>query len=109
MYDRIRNLREDHDLSQNDIAGLLGMSQTGYSKYETGENDVPISVLVRLALIYNTTTDYLLGITDNSSPGPLNEESRARLEEYRTMFRKTCERKAAARKNRGKKNENNNS
>jgi transcriptional regulator with XRE-family HTH domain len=64
MYPRIRSLREDRDLSQKQIAQLLGMSQTGYSKYETGENDIPTAVLIKLADFYGTTTDYLLGRTD---------------------------------------------
>ena len=64
MYKRIRDLREDHDLTQKQIAQLLGMSQTGYSKYETGENDIPTTVLIKLADFYQTSTDYLLGRTD---------------------------------------------
>lgn len=64
MYRRIRDLREDHDLTQKQVAQMLGMSQTGYSKYETGENDIPTAVLIGLADFYNTTTDYLLGRTD---------------------------------------------
>ena len=97
MYKRIRDLREDHDLSQKDVAGILKMSQTGYSKYETGENDIPVSVLIRLALLYNTNTDYLLGITDNRSPGALNESSRVRLEEYRRLLSKVHTEKALRR------------
>ena len=64
MYQRIRTLREDHDLTQTQIAQMLGMSQTGYSKYETGENDIPTAILIKLAAFYQTTTDYLLGLTD---------------------------------------------
>lgn len=64
MYRRIRDLREDRDLTQKQIAQLLGMSQTGYSKYETGENDIPTAVLIKLADFYQTSTDYLLGRTD---------------------------------------------
>lgn len=64
MYRRIRDLREDRDLTQKQVAQLLGMSQTGYSKYETGENDIPTAVLIKLADLYQTTTDYLLGRTD---------------------------------------------
>ncbi len=64
MYQRIRDLREDRDLTQKQIAQMLGMSQTGYSKYETGENDIPTAVLIKLADFYQTTTDYLLGRTD---------------------------------------------
>ena len=64
MYKRIRALREDRDLTQKEIAQMLGMSQTGYSKYETGENDIPTAILLKLADFYQTTTDYLLGRTD---------------------------------------------
>lgn len=64
MYRRIRDLREDRDLTQKEVAQFLGMSQTGYSKYETGENDIPTAVLIKLADFYHTTTDYLLGRTD---------------------------------------------
>ena len=64
MYRRIRDLREDKDLTQRQIAAILGMSQTGYSKYETGENDVPTHILIKLADFYKTSTDYILGLTD---------------------------------------------
>ena len=64
MYPRIRHLREDRDMNQTQVAKLLGMSQTGYSKYETGENDVPTSVLIRLARFYDVSIDYLLGESD---------------------------------------------
>ncbi len=63
MYPRIRDLREDWDLSQTQVASMLGMSQTGYSKYETGENDIPTTVLIKLARFYKTSIDYLLGET----------------------------------------------
>ncbi len=64
MYRRIRDLREDRDLTQKQVAQMLGMSQTGYSKYETGENDIPTAVLIKLADFYQTTIDYLLDRTD---------------------------------------------
>lgn len=64
MYKRIRDLREDLDLNQTQVANVLGMSQTGYSKYETGENDIPTTVLIKLAEFYDTSVDYLLGLTD---------------------------------------------
>ena len=64
VYKRIRDLREDSDLSQTQVAKYLSMSQTGYSKYETGENDIPTVVLIKLARFYNTSIDYLLGETD---------------------------------------------
>jgi transcriptional regulator with XRE-family HTH domain len=65
MYKRLRDLREDIDMNQTQIAKMLGMSQTGYSKYEMGENDIPTAILIKLARYYNTSIDYLLGETDN--------------------------------------------
>ena len=65
MYSRIRDLREDKDMTQTQMAKVLGMSQTGYSKYETGENDIPTSILIKLARFHQTSVDYLLGETDN--------------------------------------------
>lgn len=70
MYPRIRDLRGDHDLSQTAVAKLLDMSQTGYSKYETGENDIPTRVLLVLADLYGVSVDYLLGRTDIKKPYP---------------------------------------
>ena len=52
-------------MNQTRIAKMLGMSQTGYSKYETGENDIPTAILIKLARFYNTSIDYLLGETDD--------------------------------------------
>lgn len=65
MYTRIRNLREDKDMTQTHIAKILKMSQTGYSKYETGENDIPTNILIKLADYYDVSIDYLLNRTDN--------------------------------------------
>ena len=68
MYKRIRDLREDKDLSQKEIAKILNMSQTGYSKYEVGTNDIPTKILIQLAQFYNTSIDYILGLTDEIKP-----------------------------------------
>ncbi len=65
MYKRIRDLREDKDLNQTQVAKVLGMSQTGYSKYETGENDIPTEILIKLANFYKVSVDYILELTDN--------------------------------------------
>ena len=65
---RLRDLREDADLNQTQVAKFLGMSQTGYSKYETEENDIPTQVLIKLARFYHTSTDYLLGVSDRREP-----------------------------------------
>lgn len=67
MYRRIRDLRHDHDLTQTQLAKILGMSQTGYSKYETGENDIPTEILIRLSQLYNVSIDYLLDQTDRKT------------------------------------------
>lgn len=69
-YPRIRDLREDHDWNQTTVAEMLHMSQTGYSKYETGENDIPTQILIKLARIYNTSVDYLLGETNDPKRYP---------------------------------------
>ena len=67
-YPRLRDMREDHDLSQEKVAEYLGMAQTQYSRYERGVRDVPTDILIRLAALYKTSTDYLLGLTDNPKP-----------------------------------------
>ena len=63
-YPRIRNLREDNDLSQIEVAKYLNVAQRTYSNYETGGRNIPVQIVVKLAKFYNTTTDYLLGLTD---------------------------------------------
>ena len=73
MYRRLRELREDHDLTQAQISKYLNMSQTGYSKYETGENDVPTKILIELAKYCKTSIDYLLELTDNPKPYERNK------------------------------------
>ena len=65
---RLRDLREDADLNQTQVAKFLGMSQTGYSKYETEENDIPTQVLIKLAKFYHTSSDYILGVSDRREP-----------------------------------------
>ena len=63
-YPRLRDLREDHDLSQQQVADYLGMKQPQYNRYERGLRDIPTDVLIKLSLLYKTSTDYILGITD---------------------------------------------
>ena len=70
MYHRIRDLREDADLRQQDLAGYLQCTQVSYSHYELGKRDIPTDVLIRLARFYKTSTDYLLGLTDERRPYP---------------------------------------
>ena len=63
-YPRLRDLREDNDLSQQQVADYLQMKQPQYSRYERGLRDIPTDVLIRLAKLYNTTTDYILGLSN---------------------------------------------
>ena len=70
MYDRIKNLRENKDLTQKEVGRILNMSQTGYNQYEIGRNDIPTKVLIDLANFYNTSTDYILGLTNEIKPYP---------------------------------------
>ena len=65
MYKRIRDLREDNDLTQKILAQKLNCSQQVYSNYELGQRDIPTDILIKLSAFYNVSTDYLLGITDN--------------------------------------------
>ena len=74
MYQRIRDLREDRDLRQKDLAAYLNCSQVCYSHYEIGNRDIPTEVLILLARFYNTSTDYLLGLTDNPKPYPKSRQ-----------------------------------
>ena len=70
VYRRLRDLREDRDLLQKDVAEVLQCSQVCYSHYELGKRDIPTEVLVRLAAFYHTSVDYLLGLTDDARPYP---------------------------------------
>lgn len=66
MYERIRNLREDNDLKQRELAEILNCSQRIYSNYERGDVDIPTEILLKLARFYNTSVDYILGETDET-------------------------------------------
>ncbi len=65
IYPRIRDLREDRDLSQKDLAEYLNCSQVCYSYYEIGKRDIPTQILIKLSQYYNVSVDYLLGLTKN--------------------------------------------
>ncbi|MCQ2443724.1 MAG: helix-turn-helix transcriptional regulator [Oscillospiraceae bacterium] len=71
IYQRIRDLREDKDLKQQDIADAIGCSQVCYSRYECGKRMIPPEILIKLAVFHHTSTDYLLGLTNN--PNPYND------------------------------------
>lgn len=68
MYERLRGLREDRDLSQNDMAKRLNIAQTTYSDYELSKTNIPVAALKKLALFFDTSIDYLLELTDNPLP-----------------------------------------
>ena len=74
MYRRIRDLREDKDLYQKDLAEYLKCTQVCYSHYEMGKRDIPTDGLIKLADFYHTSTDYLLGRTDEREPYPENRK-----------------------------------
>jgi Predicted transcriptional regulators len=68
LYQHVKDLREDKDLTQQQIAELLNISQTTYSRYEGGVLDIPSSSLISLAKFYKTSVDYLLDLTNNKTP-----------------------------------------
>lgn len=69
-YKKIKELREDNDLYQRQLADLLNVAQTTYSNYEIGERQIPIPALVKLAKFYNTSIDYILDLTEETTPYP---------------------------------------
>ena len=69
-YSRIRDLREDRDMTQTELAQVLQCSQRIYSNYERGDVDVPTEILIKLAEFHHTSVDYLLGLTDERAPYP---------------------------------------
>ena len=70
MYENLRALREDRDINQTTMAKTLKVHQTTYSDYELGKLNIPTDVLVKLALFFNTSVDYILGLTDEMKPYP---------------------------------------
>ncbi len=74
MYRRIKDIREDRDKTQKEIADELKCTQQTYSRYENGINEIPVSRLEVLAIYYNTSIDYLIGLTDEIKPYPRRKE-----------------------------------
>ena len=70
ILQRLKDLREDKDLKQEDIAEVLDIAQRTYSGYETGSRMIPYTCILKLAKFYNTSTDYILGLTDIQEPYP---------------------------------------
>ena len=72
---RLRDIREDHDVMQKALADYLNIRQNTYSQYENGQRQIPINALISLAFYFDTSTDYILGITDVSAPYPRSKRS----------------------------------
>lgn len=68
LYQRIRDLREDKDKTQQEIADYLEKGLTTYRRWETGEREIPVHIIIQLAKYYNVSLDYLVGLTNNSKP-----------------------------------------
>ena len=75
MYSRIRNLREDRDLTQKQMGEILNCSQRIYSNYECGDVDIPTQILIKLAKFHKPSVDYLLGLTDEKRPYPRKKDT----------------------------------
>ena len=71
---RLKDLREDRDLYQKDIAEILNIKQQQYSRYETDINEISVTLLKELAIFYNTSTDYILRLTEEPKPYPKNKK-----------------------------------
>ena len=70
LFKRLRDMREDHDFKQRDVADYLGIAQTVYSRYERGFQTIPLEHLIRLSQLYQVSTDYLLGLSDTPEKQP---------------------------------------
>ena len=73
-YPRLRDLREDKDLTQDELVQILGMHKTTYTNYEQGKREIPFALAIRLAQFYNVTLDYIAGLTNN--PAPLSSDKK---------------------------------
>lgn len=73
-YPRLRDLREDKDLTQEELVKILSMHKTTYTNYEQGKREIPFNLAIRLAEFYNVSLDYIAGLTND--PAPLNQEKK---------------------------------
>ena len=67
-YRRLRDLREDHDLTQDQLVAALGLNKTTYTNYEQGKREIPFALVIRLAKLYNVSIDYIAGLADQPTP-----------------------------------------
>lgn len=70
---RLKDIREDNDITQQQLAQILHIKQNTYSQYETGQRQLPIDALISIAAFFNTSTDYILGLTDETKPYPASK------------------------------------
>lgn len=87
MYKRLRDLREDNDKTQKEIAEFLNIGTTQYRRWEVGEHKIPAEVIVKIAKYYNVSTDYILGITND--PTPRDKESQKENYGIKNQFNNT--------------------
>ena len=76
---RLRDIREDRDITQSEIAEYLRIRQNTYSQYETGKRQIPVEILIKLSHFFDTSTDYILNLTDEAAPYPRSEFYRRNL------------------------------
>jgi len=76
---RLRELREDSDIKQDTLAQYLHIKQNTYSQYENGQRQIPINILIMLAKYYNVSVDYILKLTDISTPYPANQNNKSQV------------------------------
>lgn len=79
-YRRLRDLREDHDLTQVQLVEALGMHKTTYTNYEQGKREIPFGLVIRLAQLYDVSIDFIAGFTDTPSPLPRRKDGSVRRE-----------------------------
>ena len=72
-YHRLRDLREDHDMTQDELVSRLGMHKTTYTNYEQGKREIPFCLVIRLAELYNVSLDYIAGLSN--TPAPLHNNN----------------------------------
>lgn len=72
---KLKDIREDMDITQKEIAEYLHIKQNTYSQYENGQRSLPVDVLIKLAEFFSTSTDYILGLTDHKKPYPKKDET----------------------------------
>lgn len=79
-YRRLKDLREDHDMTQTQLVEILGMHKTTYTNYEQGKREIPFELVIRLAELYDVSIDFIAGFTDELLPLPRRKDGKMRRE-----------------------------